>query len=679
MKESISQLSVNLYITKCGISGPPSTGKTHFRELLLGRRRPSQRQSTALSTSAVEVINADLVSTTKRKSGAFKWTVLEKDPWMRLLANTIYEDLLKKGILKEKLNWSEVESTFNSLADFSKNVLLHLSSNVKKNKEGNKSAGEKSALKTLSGRHLLYLVDTGGQPQFHEILPHFLRSSIYFLVHNLSEDLMHCPEFEYTIDDCHYSVPEAMKMSNKSIIEQAARSACSTYHTDVFSKRTPAVAVIGMFKDKCDDVDKTLHKKSKEIKEVLMPLTGSKTKCDIIEYSRDQCIFPFDASEKSWNKNGNILESLKNKVDMYAHGDPSDIKLSHFIFLQNLKKIGKKEPFIMIHKCEDIARNSYVPLENQEMYEALHLFHEVNLILYFRESKEVNDLVFLDPNYLFQMVTDIIVQSFDKPFETNEDFQKSGTFTRALLLNIPRMRELGGKPDSKFSLDKLLCILQQLCIISKLPDASYFMPCVLQMENPQNPTPECTRRLDDIQKRMKKNHVSGPLIISFGDRVLPRGLFCAMVVILSNNYGWQLKTDSESICRRNLIEFSVDNTESGSSSQDISLASTVIFDKITHIQVLTTCPSDNCFLISQALELALYEACKILKYNPANFGIERGFNCNIGHSSTNHHTVVSKNTNKKFVQKCCKNLMGRGKLLEREHLVWFHSNKGQFR
>ena len=170
---------------------------------------------------------------------------------------------------------------------------MHLSSNVKKNQEGNKSAGEKTASNTLSGCHLIYLVDTGGQPQFHEILPHFLRSSIYFLVHNLSEDLMHCPEFEYTIDDCYYSVPEAMKMSNKSIIEQAARSACSTYHTDVLSKRTPAVAVIGMFKDKCDDVDKTLHKKSKEIKEVLMHLTGLKTKCDIIEYSRDQCIFSF--------------------------------------------------------------------------------------------------------------------------------------------------------------------------------------------------------------------------------------------------------------------------------------------------------------------------------------------------------------------------------------------------
>ena len=108
--------------------------------------------------------------------------------------------------------------------------------------------------------------------------------------------------------------------------------------------------------------------------------------------------FPFDASEKSWNMNinDNILEKLKNRVDMYADGDSSDIKLCYFIFLQNLKKV--KEPFITIHECEDIAQNSYIALENQEMYEALHLFHEVNLILYFGESEKVKDLVFLDPN-----------------------------------------------------------------------------------------------------------------------------------------------------------------------------------------------------------------------------------------------------------------------------------------
>ena len=679
LKESISQLSVNLHITKCGISGPPSTGKTHFLELLLGQKRPKKHQSTPLLKSAVEVIRSDLVSATKQKKGAFKWTQLKKSPWIRLLANTIYEDLRKKEMLTEISQWEALESTFDSLSDFSKDVLKHLSTSAKKNQ------GKSMDQNTLSYRHLIYLVDTGGQSQFHEILPHFIRSSVYFLVHNLSEDLMHCPEFEYVSENSQYTIPETMKMSNKSIIEQAARSACSTYHTDMLSKKTPAVAIIGMFKDKCDDAGEILHNKSDEIKAVLKQFTESKTKCDIINYTREQCIYPFDASVQNWDKNYKTLERLKNEIDMYAYGiesqETNSIKLSYFIFLQNLKRGGKKnKTYITIDECEKIAQESYIPLDKQEMLEALRLFHEVNLILYFYERKEIENLVFLDPNFLFQKVTDIIVQSFDKVDETsqtNKDFRQSGIFTKKVLLDNPQiMHQLSKKPESsELSLDMFLCILQQLCIISKLPDESYFMPCVLQLEDPLKLTPECKKVLDDIQRRMSENEVGGPLVISFGDRILPRGLFCAMVVILSNRYGWHLKTDSKSIHRRNLIEFSVNVTENNNSTS--CLGSAVIFDKITHIEVLTTCQSDDCFRISGTLELALYAACNILKYDTTNFGIEKGFRCEIFHSADTdpHHTVVSRNNNKKLVQKCCK---GHGRVLESNYKVWFQSNKGQF-
>ena len=370
---------------------------------------------------------------------------------------------------------------------------------------------------------------------------------------------------------------------------------------------------------------------------------------------------------------------------MYAYGIEShaknSIKLSYFIFLQNLKRGGKKnKTYITIDECEIIAQESYIPLDEQEMVEALRLFHELNLILYFHERKEVDNLVFLDPNFLFQKVTDIIVQSFDKVGEksqTNNDFQQSGIFTKRILLNNPQiMHYLSEKPDSSdLSLDMFLCILQQLCIISKLPDTSYFMPCVLQLEDPHKLTPECKKELDDIQRRMSENKVGGPLVISFGDRILPRGLFCAMVVILSNKYGWHLKRDHKSIRRRNLIEFSVNTTEDNSTS---CLGSCVIFDKITHIEVLTTCQSDDCFHVSGTLELALYEACNILKYDMTNFGIEKGFHYELPHSAGTdpHHTVVSRNTNKKLVQKCHK---GHGVVLERKYSVWFQSNKGQFR
>jgi len=63
------------------------------------------------------VIDTDLVSTTAQKTGAFKWTVLENDPWKRLLSNTIYEDLSKNEMLKD-CNWKDLGKSFPSLSDF---------------------------------------------------------------------------------------------------------------------------------------------------------------------------------------------------------------------------------------------------------------------------------------------------------------------------------------------------------------------------------------------------------------------------------------------------------------------------------------------------------------------------------------------------------------------------------
>jgi len=126
-----------------------------------------------------------------------------------------------------------------------------------------------------------------------------------------------------------------------------------------------------------------------------------------------------------------------------------------------------------------------------------------------------------------------------------------------------------------------------------------------------------------------------------------------------------------------LIEFSVQVAESDSTAQNNTLGSAIIFDKFTHIEVLTTCESEDCFLISSTLELALKEACNVLKYDPRNFGIEKGFYCKTC-SDTGHHTVVSRNTKKELVQKCSKNRTKHGKVLQGENLVWFQFSKGEF-
>ena len=82
--------------------------------------------------------------------------------------------------------------------------------------------------KCLHKMKLLYIIDTGGQPQFQEIMPIFVKnSSMTLLVHKLNESLDDYPRFDYEINGVRYSVPDEMLVTNREYLEQSLRTICS--------------------------------------------------------------------------------------------------------------------------------------------------------------------------------------------------------------------------------------------------------------------------------------------------------------------------------------------------------------------------------------------------------------------------------------------------------------------
>ena len=89
-----------------------------------------------------------------------------------------------------------------------------------------------------------------------------------------------------------------------------------------------------------------------------------------------------------------------------------------------------------------------------------------------------------------------------------------------------------------------LSLLQDLFIIAELKKDHYFMPCVLKLENLELLSTEIENSIDDIKMYMNYNDISGPLIISFGDKISSRGFFCAMVTKFSRNFRWKFECHS---------------------------------------------------------------------------------------------------------------------------------------
>ena len=274
-----------------------------------------------------------ITATEKKKKGkddVVTWNTMKKENWANLLAYTIYdgsdisiEDIAElKKYYGKNIKGCKIEGLFGMILTQLKSV-----------KKGSK--------KTLNDICLVYLVDSGGQPQFQEILPNFIRSSINILVTNLSTDLFGCPEFRYEVDGKKYAVKDSMKMSNLSIIEQSVRSICSVIRTkEEVMEGVPQIAIVGTFKDKFqdnNDLREVLQQNSQIISTKLHPFMSSTPKlCECSSFTRSQIIFPINGSKEGWFDNSEVIEELKYQI--HKNRAKVEMPLWHVIFMQNMKE-----------------------------------------------------------------------------------------------------------------------------------------------------------------------------------------------------------------------------------------------------------------------------------------------------------------------------------------------------
>ena len=543
----------------------------------------------------------------------------------------------------------------------------------------------KKHLKTLSKRKgkpkclhkmkLLYIVDTGGQPQFQEIMPIFVRnSSMTLLVHKLDESLDDCPRFDYEINGVRYSVPDEMLVTNREYLEQSLRTICSCIFSRNISGRAnrgipkPHFAVIGMFKDRCSD--EKLQEKHKAVNECINPFTQSK-KCVALTPSRHihNPVFAIDGSAEGWASNGDVIDDLHAHIERVTEGLGVKIPIRWFLFLNLLKEHSRKIPFLSLNECYKIAEREDIMMDKNDVDEALVLFDELNLILYFPNI--LHDVVFCSPEFLFNKVSEIIAQSFDcrdassgLSRQERLEFHKTGIFTRDLLVRVKSLNS--GFDEATFKIDNLLYLLMKLCIIAEVSPNRFFIPCVLALQRKEHNS----RLLNELGIE--------PLVISFPDGYSPRGLFCASVAHLAKLSNWTVESVQCQLERkRNLIEFELREHTYGHSEvqRAAPLGRVVIMDMVSHIEVYSTCETEHLCDIRRAIYGALWYAAQSLSYSPVGMEVNVGFACHIDCGVDEPHgtaAIFSQKT-KKWLSKCIKNSSKRGRQLTPQQRVWFTS------
>ena len=167
--------------------------------------------------------------------------------------------------------------------------------------------------KTISTYRKLYLIDSGGQPQFHEILPAFLRRmTLYVFVFKLSEELATKPTVEYYDDSGHpVGTPYQSAHTNEQLLKHCIRTLHTHRASSESGDKASKIMVVGTHRDREAECKESREEKNRKIAKILLP-----TFKDAVVYFdmlSGEFIFPVNAKDPQ-EQDKDIIKDIQKLV-----------------------------------------------------------------------------------------------------------------------------------------------------------------------------------------------------------------------------------------------------------------------------------------------------------------------------------------------------------------------------
>uniref|UniRef100_A0A1X7TPX7 Death domain-containing protein n=2 Tax=Amphimedon queenslandica TaxID=400682 RepID=A0A1X7TPX7_AMPQE len=563
--------TISMTPVKCILTGPPGAGKTTLKQRLLGEKLASTI-STGVSDSpqviAVRNISHEQVSL---PSSEMKWTPVDiRDQIEALLEtvslhahNAIKETLGRPPVLPPSTRYgisknakSSKDTNYNDTGNSSKKFksgfnewhekqgkgkpkkfksiekqlkeLRILANSVPSKKS--KSDQHKFTIRELEKNPFVRVIDTGGQPELHELLPAFVNGpAINLIVFDLQIPLQDQIPIYCRSEDEGDSVVYSSCINHEDMILRSLSSiACLGYGQQMnfnedgvsHSSTYPAAFLIGSHKDMVKE------EVIKLVNEHLMSLIKT---CDLdvheIIQRYENCLFyPINGLDESSKEIDKLRQEIFNATKQFKSVEVPMTWLILSIKLQVLYEKKEINCVIDIEKCFKIANIECGFKSIDEMKNALWFYHYVmGTIMYFPYIPELNEKVILDLQAIFDCVTKLINCCFvygTVSERTEEEFTKFGTFFVRHLEKVLNSKD--NKSKYPFSAREIIALLKHLHAIVAIDDDKYFMPTalkpVLLSEAHQDAT-SCPP----------------PLLISFACGYTPVGIFGSLVTHLLSN------------------------------------------------------------------------------------------------------------------------------------------------
>ena len=390
----------------------------------------------------------------------------------------------------------------------------------------------------------IHLVDSGGQSQFHDILPTFLHhTSVIIYVLKLSEPLNDQPFDNYFEDGERLGESRRSHYDVEQILNGVIQSAYYEKHNEVNEKHTTKILIIGTHKD-VQTGGEHIDVKNSKLKKIFEPFVGSR-QLEVLchgDYNAGDIIFPLNAmkrDQESLDTGRDIRKRIVSKGSK-THKVP----ISWFLLEQDLRSVGGEgnNGVITIGECTKLAEAINV----SKVKSSLEYFHSLNIFLFFPHSSVLSEIVFTDPQVVVTIVSAFVKEAYQKVTDTEfKNFSERGEFTKSFIKSkLSRFLV----PAARFEEAEVIELLKITLVIAHIEEGRYFMPCVL---------PHCS--LDEFEREREDLEVPAVVLKLPGDtHCVPRGFFCALVCGLIKKWKLRKKKGKEVDVFKNFVQFTVD-------------------------------------------------------------------------------------------------------------------------
>ena len=510
-------------------------------------------------------------------------------------------------------------------------------------------------------REWLYLIDSGGQPQFHELLPTFVRhvSGAAFFV-KLNESLESHPMVEYYNEEgALCGQPYESSHSHLQTLQNCLQ-AMQSRNDDDGVMQCPKLFFVGTHYDQ-EDEKEPLEAKNRQLLNIL--LQHDTFRKNLVCYSIgkfDQLLYPVNSLTPG-QADKKVAADFRKDLITKCHSQERKIPIGWFVLEQLLQELSVNG-ILSFDTC--VLAAGHLGMNVPQLKTALEYLAKLNIFEYF--PKILPQVVFTTSQVLLNKVTELVEYSHDLNDGSSQggdatdlDFREYGRFNAEML---KKSRFNSHYIDGVFEVEDLLNLWVELLVVAKSTDATFFMPAVLSV-----------LPLEQLSEHRLEIHSSKmlPIAVHYPGGLFPSGIFSSLISHLQGKTGWKISTKrGKPVCLfKNCVKFSV----SGSVTANVTLIYSHDWIEL-HVDVFDRDQKKAC-LVRDILISGLKHAEQVQKYN--SLVPELAFFCPCEselHSPLHLASPVSPNNE---FMRCRQDETVCMKLTDR-HTLWLQSTDGKY-